>query len=189
MRPEARAAKPEAIVTERLRLATMGPAFLRTSLDGDAAGAAALLGAALPEEWAELAPVLRLRLRQLEQAPEHEPWLTRAIVLAGEARVIGVGGFHGPPGGAWLREVAPGGVEFGYTIFARDRRRGYASEAGAALVRWASEEHGVRRFVLSIGPENLPSAGLAQKLGFQRAGEWVHEERGLEHVWLRVTGT
>jgi RimJ/RimL family protein N-acetyltransferase len=102
--------------------------------------------------------------------------------------VIGIGGFHGPPGGAWLRDVAPGGVEFGYTIFARDRRRGYAAEAGAALVRWASEEHGVRRFVLSIGPENEPSAGIAAKLGFRRVGEWVHAERGLEHVWLRVTG-
>jgi len=133
--------------------------------------------------------VLRMRLRQLERAPEDEPWLTRAIVLASEARVIGVGGFHGPPDGAWLRDFAPGGVEFGYTIFAVDRRRGYAAEASAALVRWASERHGVRRFVLSIGPENAASAGLAAKLGFGKVGEWVHEERGLEHVWLRVTGT
>jgi RimJ/RimL family protein N-acetyltransferase len=178
---------PQAIDTGRLRLLTMGPAFLRASLDGDGAAAEALLGARLPPEWAELAPVLRMRLRQLEQAPGDEPWLTRAIVLAGEARVVGVGGFHGPPGGAWLREVAPGGVEFGYTIFAAHRRRGYAAEASAGLMRWASERHGVRRFVLSIAPDNAASAGLAAKLGFRRVAEWVHEERGLEHVWLRVT--
>jgi RimJ/RimL family protein N-acetyltransferase len=178
-----------AIETERLRLPTMGPAFLRASLDGDVATAQALLGARLPGDWQELAPVLRMRLSQLERAPDAEPWLTRAIVLAREARVVGVGGFHGPPGGAWLRDFAPGGVEFGYTIFAGDRRRGYAAEASAALVRWASEQHGVRRFVLSIGPDNVASAGLATKLGFRRVGEWLHEERGLEHVWLRITGT
>jgi len=180
---------PGAIETDRLRLPTMGPAFLRASLAGDGARAEALIGARLPAAWSELTPVLRMRLRQLERAPEDEPWLTRAIVLASEARVIGVGGFHGPPGGAWLRDFAPDGVEFGYTIFAGDRRRGYAAEASAALVRWASEQRGVRRFVLSIGPENAASSGLAAKLGFRKVGEWVHEERGLEHVWLRVTGT
>jgi RimJ/RimL family protein N-acetyltransferase len=176
-----------AIETERLRLVPMGPAFLRASLAGDGAGAQALLGARLPEEWPELAPVLRMRLAQLERAPAQEPWLTRAIVLAREARVVGVSGFHGPPGGAWLAPFAPGGVEFGYTVFPRDRRRGYAAEASEGLVRWASELHGVRRFVLSIGPGNLASAGLAAKLGFRKVGERVHAERGLEHVWLRVT--
>lgn len=176
-----------AIETGRLRLATMGPAFLRASLAGDRARAEALLGARLPGDWAGLEPVLRMRLQQLEARPADEPWLTRAVVLAGEARVIGVCGCHGPPGGAWLRDVAPDGVEFGYTIFPADRRRGYAAEAADALVRWAHEEHGVRRFVLSIGPENAPSARLAAKLGFQRVSKWVHAERGLEHVWLRVT--
>lgn len=175
------------IETGRLRLATMSPELLRASLADDLARAETLLGARLPAEWLELEPVFRLRLRQLEERPADEPWLTRAVVLVREARVIGVCGCHGPPGGAWLRDFAPDGVEFGYTIFSADRRRGYAAEAAGALVRWAGEEHGVRRFVLSIGPENLPSARLAAKLGFQRVGEWVHPERGLEHVWLRVT--
>jgi ribosomal-protein-alanine N-acetyltransferase len=178
----------DAIETHRLRLVTMGPAFLRASLAGDGAAAEALLRARLPAEWAELAPVFRMRLRQLEERPADEPWLTRAVVLAGEARVIGVCGCHGPPGGNWLRAFAPDGVEFGYTIFPADRRRGYAAEAAAALVRWAREERGVRRFVLSIAPGNVPSARLAAKLGFHRAGEWVHAERGLEHVWLLDTG-
>lgn len=177
---------PDTIETDRLRLVSMGPAFLRASVAGDAAAAEALLGARIPPDFAALAPVLRLRLGQLERAPGHEPWLTRAVVLAREARVIGVAGFHGPPGGDWLRELAPGGVELGYTIFAGERRRGYAAEAGDALVRWASERHAVRRFLLSIDPANAASAGLAAKLGFRKVGEWVHEERGLEHVFLRV---
>lgn len=179
----------DAIETDRLRLVTMGPAFLRASLAGDGARAARLLGARLPTEWAELTPVLQMRLRQLEERPEDEPWLTRAVVLAGESRAIGVCGCHGPPGGAWLRDFAPGGVEFGYTIFPRDRRRGYATEAAAALVRWARDEHGVRRFLLSIGPTNQPSARLAARLGFRQAGEQTHPERGREHVWVLDTGS
>jgi len=132
--------------------------------------------------------VLRLRLRQPEAAPALEPWLTRAVVLADEARAVGVAGFHGPPGGDWLRAFAPGGVEFGYTIFAPDRRRGYASEASRGLMDWATGVHGVRRFLLSIAPDNPISAKLAARLGFRRAGEWVHAARGLEHVYVRDAG-
>jgi RimJ/RimL family protein N-acetyltransferase len=177
-----------AIDTERLRLLPVTAAFLRASLAGACETAEQLLGARLPAQWTEVAEVLRVRLGQLEHAPELAPWLTRAVVLRAEARVVGIAGFHGPPGGAWLREVAPEGVEFGYTIFPPDRRRGYATEAGAGLMRWASAEHGVRCFVLSIGPENHASAALARKLGFTKVAEWVHEQRGLEHVYRRVLG-
>lgn len=176
----------DGIETARLWLAPLRPAFLRASLAGRAAEAEALLGARLPDAWAELEPVLRLRLRQLEQKPGIEPWLTRAVVLADEARVVGVAGFHGPPGGEWLRAFAPGGVEFGYTIFPPDRRRGFAAEASRGLMDWAAGVHGVQRFLLSIAPDNAISARLAAGLGFRRAGEWVHEQRGLEHVYVRA---
>jgi RimJ/RimL family protein N-acetyltransferase len=175
-----------AIETARLRLPTLGRELLRASLAGDLPAAERKLGARLPADWLEMAEVFRMRLAQLEQEPELEPWLARAVVLEREGRAIGVAGFHGPPGGEWLRDHAPDGVEFGYTIFPADRRRGYAAEASRGLMRWAHEQHGVRRFVLSIGPKNHASAGLAASLGFRRAGEWLHEERGLEHVYLRV---
>jgi len=143
-------------------------------------------GIVVPPEWFEMAAVLRLRLGQIEAAPEQAAWLTRRLVQADTRRVVGVAGFHGPPGGAWLRDVAPGGVELGYTVFPAARRRGYAAEAVEALVRWARDRHGVRDFVLSIAPANEPSARLAAKLGFARAGEWTHPERGVERVWRRT---
>jgi RimJ/RimL family protein N-acetyltransferase len=55
-------------------------------------------------------------------------------------------------------------------------------------MRWAREEHGVQRFVLSMGPGNLASRRVARRLGFERAGEWIHEKRGLEHVYFRDLG-
>jgi ribosomal-protein-alanine N-acetyltransferase len=165
----------------------MGPDLLRALIAGETASAEVLLGARFPDEIFELVDVFRIRLGQLEAAPADEPWLLRAIVLAAEARVIGVTGFHGRPGGVWLRDFAPDGVEFGYTIFEGDRQRGYAAEASEALVAWATQEHGVRSHVLSIAPANEASIGVARKVGFEEVGEWVHPDRGRELVYRRTT--
>jgi RimJ/RimL family protein N-acetyltransferase len=172
------------IETERLDLVTLGAALLRALLAGEPSRVEALLGARGPARWPELGEVFRMRLEQLEAAPEHEPWLLRAVVLRSGARMIGVTGFHGPPGGAWLQDYAPEGVEFGYTILERHRGRGYATEAGQGLIRWAADEHAVRSFVLSIGPHNHASLRVAHKLGFQQAGAWEHPRRGRELVYL-----
>jgi [ribosomal protein S5]-alanine N-acetyltransferase len=171
------------IETKRLRLVTLDPGVLRALLAGDCEAAARQLGIRSADGFGDLAPVFRMRLAQLEASPGDEPWLSRAVVLASERRAIGLTGFHGPPGGAWLRDFAPAGVEFGYAIFADDRRNGYATEAGQALMAWAAREHGVTSFVLSIAPGNEASIGVAAKLGFAPVGEWVHPERGRELVY------
>lgn len=177
---------PHTIETDRMKLVSMGPALLRALIAGETAVAEALVAARMPDEWPGSSELFRMRLRQLESAPDDEPWLTRVVILKNEARVIGVTGFHGRPGGAWLRDHAPDGVEFGFTIFEAYRRRGFAAEASEALIRWARKEHGVRSYVLSVGPTNDASAGVARKLGFQQAGEWVHPQRGREIVYLRT---
>ena len=169
----------ESIETKRLRLRTMGPEFLRASLDGDSKKAERLIEAKLPESWPFEPAVLTLRLSQLEAKPSREPWLTRVIELRSERRIIGVIGFHGPPDGDWH---PPGVVEFGYTVFSAWRRMGVAFEASEALMSWAIHE-GVGSFALSINPQNEPSKGLAQRLGFSMVGSHEHEERGTEHIY------
>lgn len=173
----------EAIQTRRLQLLTLPPEFLRASLAGDRLRAQELLGVILPEDWPDAPHVLRLRLDQLEEHPEWASWLTRAMVLGSEQRVIGVIGFHGPPGGDWLREVAPGGVEFGYTVYPEWRRQGFAREASEALIDWAVRTQGVGCFALSIQAENRASVALARRLGFAKVGTWYHEVRGAEDVY------
>jgi RimJ/RimL family protein N-acetyltransferase len=83
-----------------------------------------------------------------------------------------------------LRELAPGGVEFGY-VFENDRRRGYPREACEALMDWAHRSHGVTRFVVSIRPANVASLELAKRLGFDRIGSHVDEEDGPEDIFER----
>lgn len=170
------------IDSERLTLRPMSAGFLRLVQRGDLAAAEAHIGLSLPEGLPLPPEVVELRLGQLEAQPDQAPWLTRVMALRSERRGVGVIGFHGPPGGEWLDELAPGGVEFGYTVHEAWRRRGFAFEASRALIDWARRFAGVESFVLSMSPGNTASIALARKLGFAQVGTWVHAVRGEEQV-------
>ena len=81
--------------------------------------------------------LVELRLRQIEQDPDSEPWLLRALILMEPRTYIGYFNFHGPPS-------LEGWVEMGYSILPEHQRRGYATEAALRMMRWANDEHGSR---------------------------------------------
>jgi [ribosomal protein S5]-alanine N-acetyltransferase len=128
----------------------------------------------------DLEGILRLRLGQMQEDPDSQRWLVRALVLRDSGTMVGHAGFHGPPGTTGLDD--PGKVEIGYSVFEPFRGRGYATEAAVALMEWAEGE-GIHQFVFSIGPWNEPSLAIARKLGFVQTGEQWDEEDGLEHVF------
>jgi RimJ/RimL family protein N-acetyltransferase len=172
----------EDILTPRLILRLMPEAFLRASLEGDAAAAA--LGLVTPREWYAERDLMRIRLDTLIENPGYRPWALRAIGLAATGEMIGFVGFHTTPDPAYLQPFAPGGIEFGYTIFAPHRGRGYAQEAARGLVQWAAQAHGIARFIMTISPTNAPSYRIAQKFGFRKIGAHVDEVDGPEDILL-----
>ena len=176
---------PDPIVTERLTLIPMTADFLAASLARDTARAESLLGLAVPAVWYTEMGLMRHRVSQLEKDPALLPWLVRAIGLRAIGTMVGHIGFHTAPGAAYLKDRAPGGVEFGYTVFEPYRRQGLAREAAEALIRWAHASHGVDHFVLSISPYNGPSQRLAAGLGFTKVGSHVDEDDGLEEFYER----
>ena len=93
--------------------------------------------------------------------------------------------FHSRPNPEYLQPYARDAVEFGYVVFEPHRRRGYATEAADAVMRWAEARHGVRRFVATVSPDNLPSLAMVKKLGFRKIGEHVDDIDGVEEVFLR----
>ena len=101
--------------------------------------------------------------------------------------MIGHIGFHGRPGDPALDPWCPGGAEFGYTVFEPERRRGFATEAARGLMDWATQEHAVRDFALTIAPTNTASLGVAQSLGFRRVGSHVDDVDGPEDVFVLRT--
>jgi RimJ/RimL family protein N-acetyltransferase len=170
------------IHSERLELVPLPPAFLRAMLKGDLAEAGRLLGMTLPDGLDDSNDVFALRLDQLEAEPAFQPWSIRAIALQEPRRMIGHIGCHTAPNPEYLRPRAPGGVEFGFTVYPPFQRQGYAREASLALMEWARQVHGVTRFVLSIRPDNRASQALATGLGFVRIGSHMDEVDGLEDI-------
>ena len=133
-----------------MTLEPMSVAFMEALAGDDLAIASREADATLPADMGEdLADFLRFRLAQVAADPSIREWLGRLMVLTaddGSRRVIGSLGFHGPPDGE-------GRVEVGYRVESNYRRRGYASEAVAALFGWAHETHGIERFIASISPD------------------------------------
>jgi [ribosomal protein S5]-alanine N-acetyltransferase len=171
------------IASRRLDLILLSPQTVDALLEGRRTDAERELDAAIPEDWPgeHDAGFLRFRRRQLERAPQAEPWLVRAVVLRETRAMIGHAGFHGQPGVTSTQD--PDSVELGYTIFEPYRGHGYATEAAEALMAWAEREHGIRRFVASVAPTNEPSLAIVRKLGFVQTGEHWDEEDGLELVF------
>lgn len=177
-------AEDRVIAAERLELVALGVDFLTASLNDDRAEAERLLGASIHGEWFEHAWLLDLRLKQLHANPALDIWLLRAVVARDSRTMVGHIGFHTAPGPDYLREIAPDGVEMGYTIYTPFRHAGYAREACAALMRWASQRHGVATFVVSISPTNLASQRIANFFGFTIVTTVEDEEDGPEEVYL-----
>lgn len=178
----------EPITSERLELVAMTPAFLKASLNQDLHQAGDELKALFASEWpGDAADLLALRLEQIEAEPAVQPWLLRAIVLRTSRTMVGYIGFHTAPNPEYLRDISPGAVEFGFTVFPEFRRQGFAREASIALMDWAATAHKVQRFIMSIRPDNHPSQNLALQLNFVRIGSHIDEVDGLEEILeLRV---
>jgi RimJ/RimL family protein N-acetyltransferase len=167
------------IATERLDLVLLTP-ILGDLVEGRRERSAAAIGAAIPEWWPDEHDLrfLSYRRDQAARDPDASEWLVRAVVRRETREMIGHAGFHGPPGVNALEDA--GAVEAGYAVFPEHRGRGYATEALRGLVRWASEERGVRTLVASVGPENEASLAIVRKLGFVHVGEHWDDEDGRE---------
>lgn len=77
-----------------------------------------------------------------------------------------------------------GEVEIGYGIGEAYRRKGYATEAAQAALRFAFEDYGQEVLAAIVKPENIASQCVIEKLGFSRRGtRVVPDENGVECVF------
>ena len=81
-----------------------------------------------------------------------------AITDRGTGEVHGGAGLH--------RRRGPNALEVGYWLRTTSQGQGFATEATAALTRWAFEAHPIRQVQLRCDPNNLASVRLAQRLGY-----------------------
>jgi ribosomal-protein-alanine N-acetyltransferase len=173
------------IETARLILRRLPRQAIEAGLWGDLRTVENRLDAKVPVDLADDPAVLRFALAQLAADPDYLPWSVRALILKESGGMIGHIRFHTRPDPDYLRPYAEKAVEFGYAVFSAHRRRGYAREAIGGAMRWAQDEHGIQRFIVTISPDNVASLRLADRFGFRKIGEHVDEVDGVEGIYLR----
>jgi len=119
--------------------------------------------------------VWQIRSAQLDEHPEHGPWITRALTLGDE--VVGKAGFHGPP------EAGTGMVEIGYSVAPVRRRQGLARAAFRLMRGVAAHAADVHVLRATVSPDNAASRSLVLSEGLVEVGEQWDEEDGLEIVY------
>jgi RimJ/RimL family protein N-acetyltransferase len=182
--PDRCAWAPADIATPRLILRALLPA-VDAALSGNIQEASRRLGAHVPGDLLGDPEILTLARDRLLADSGYVSWSPRAVILADRNTMIGHIGFHTAPDPAYLHPFCRDAVEIGYTVFEAHRRQGYAREALAAIMAWASTECGVRNFVASVSPQNLASLGLIQEFQFAKVGSHIDELDGPEDIFLR----
>jgi RimJ/RimL family protein N-acetyltransferase len=92
-----------------------------------------------------------------------------------EQRVLGGSGLH--------PRVGDGAREIGYWIAADAVRRGYCTEATAAIVRTGFEVERLHRIEIHCDPANEASAAVPRKLGFTHEATLRDRLRTAEGEW------
>lgn len=128
----------------------------------------------LVSDWARR--VWRRRRDQHITDPDDRIWTTRIVRDAGTRRVIGLAGFH-------AKADERGMVEFGYAIAPEFRHRGYGAATVRALLEAVRGDARVKVVRASISPQNWISRRIVTNCGFQRVGEQIDEEDGLEEIF------
>jgi [ribosomal protein S5]-alanine N-acetyltransferase len=122
-------------------------------------------------------------IAELRTASAPDSWkFGFAIVHQVDNIVIGLCGFAGPPD-------SDGAVEIAYSIAPAYQRKGFATEAAAALVDFASRSGRVTIVRAHTLPEMSPSTSVLEKCGFRKAGEIFDSENNLVWRWEREIST
>ena len=162
-----------------IRFVKLPPAALDALIAGDLAAAGAAAGHPLSDYLVSESWLWEIRRDQIAREPASAEWVARAAVAEPEGLVVGHGGFHGPPDGDGMVEVA-------YSVDPALRRRGYARAILAALIERAVAEPAVKVVRASISPDNVASLATIAGFGFVRAGEQWDAEDGLELLFERT---
>jgi RimJ/RimL family protein N-acetyltransferase len=170
------------IETDRLSLFPQEPGHLLALIEGVAQfeEQSGLRAAAGLRDFFVSADVSPAWVEGLRAAKSADPWLQGfAVVHRASRSVIGSAGFKGPPDGE-------GTVELAYGIVPDYQGQGYATEAAAALVRFAFADGRVRLVRAHTLPANNASTRVLAKCHFKHVGEVVDPEDGLVWRWERT---
>lgn len=162
-----------------VRLVPLPTEVLQSLLRNDLESASAVAGVSLTSYFVEHRWLWNIRVPQIERDPPAADWIARAAV-DGEV-VVGHVGFHGPPDGRGMVEVA-------YSVDPAYRRRGYGRAMVEAALAWARQDDRVAIVRATVDPENRASIATLASFPFELVGEQWDEEDGRELVYELLLG-
>ena len=134
------------------------------------------MGSAVPEGWPEFPEAIDFTLEHLQQAPEpHHGWSMQFFVDAATGRLLGSGGFVGPP--------VDRTVEIGYEVAPAFRGQGFGSAAARALVEQGVASGEVDHVIAHTLHGPNASTGVLVSLGFEHVGDGEDPEVGTVWEW------
>jgi len=119
---------------------------------------------------------LRFRIPRVKQNPE---FADISIVLAIEkvsTEVVGSAGFHDFPN-------EKGMIEIGFGIVAQKQNQGFGTELLIGMWKMICARPDVKILRYTVAPDNAPSMKIINKLGFEKVGEQMDPEDGLELIY------
>ena len=119
---------------------------------------------------------LRWRVPQVKLNPLVNKWFVRWMVEKTSREIVGSVSFHGPPD-------EQGMMEIGLGVHDHFQRRGYATEALAAMWSWVIDQPGVELLRYTVDPNNEASVAVIKKFGFERVGQQIDPEDGPEDIY------
>jgi RimJ/RimL family protein N-acetyltransferase len=135
-----------------------------------------VIGSPVPDGWPEFPEAIDFTVERLTSAPlaEHGWWM-HLFLDATTGRLLGSGGFAGPPDDRT--------VEIGYEIAPEYRGRGYGTAAARALVETAIGGDEVDHVIAHTLPGPNPSTGVLKSLGFAHVADQEDPELGPTWEW------
>ncbi|WP_316821250.1 GNAT family N-acetyltransferase [Pedobacter gandavensis] len=160
--------KSKKITTERLYLLPFTTEIAREVMDGQFTSLSKM-GLNLAEGWPdqeliECLPRVIMALELVTAPTGFESWM---IIDKERKTIVGDLGFKGGPD-------ENGHVDLGYGILASERRKGYAVEAGRALIKWAFKQPEVKVITAKCEHINAASTKTLMQLGFYQ--KFIKEE-------------
>jgi ribosomal-protein-alanine N-acetyltransferase len=147
------------VETEAIRVVTLDLEAVTAALE-DRRRLEELLGCAVDPEWPllDMRDLLGFVRSQLGANSDAAHW-GGVIVKKNPDIVIGDVGFHSSP--------VDGQVEIGYSIVPHYRRRGYATQAVEAFLRWGFQHEEVSEVIARVAQDNAASVGVLEQAGFE----------------------
>lgn len=164
----------------RLVMRTATEPELRASV-GEPSGLSAAVGCEVAPGWPPRhweAPAVEWLIARMREHPAEVFWRAWFLFIAeaDHERLAGTIGFKGPPGSM---PDSDGVVEIGYTVVPSHWRRGIASEAAAAMIRWAAGDERVRTLRAHTLSGDPASSGVLLKNGFVRVATLNDPDDGM----------